>query len=231
MKKILSFLVAIVTVFVVSGCYDYCKPDLDPKEPVDSPTPQPPGTIELSNDKNLDGTYVITGPGDYGCKMATSYLFFTPPSAEGKYKVKFINLKSTDNTYKIDGKKPIFTGVADLPLPYDGKKISVNLTEISAKISFPKQEGVKIQRILIADVYDSIFINGDFVKQNSTVNMELGNEGGYIIATKIQMYINYDLVNEHGRPEKSATANVLLDAQPGHKYNITVNKNGASVSE
>ncbi len=232
-RSLFQSMIAIAAAFVVLSCDTL---DYDTPSSTTPPTPttpsRPKGTIGLLNTKGFEGTYLISGPGDYHNQVTTKGNgggdpYFYPPRAEGEYTVKFINLVSVDNVYQIDTKKPIFMGTAALKIPYKEQEILVPVTEISAQISFPKQEGIQIKRVLVTDIFDSIFIDGAFVKQSSTMSIELDSyDGGYIIAAKVKMFITFDVVNESGRPQKSVTLEVPLEARPEHKYNVTVKESG-----
>lgn len=233
MRTLFHYMIAIAAVFVVLSC-DTLDCDIPSSDTSTTSTTssRPKGTIGLLNTKGFEGTYLISGPGEYHNQVTTKGNeggdpFFYPPRAEGEYTVKFINLESVDNIYQIDTKKPIFMGTTALKIPYKEQEILVPVTEISAQLSFPKQEGIQIRRVLITDIFDSIFIDGSFVKQGSTMSIELdNNDGGYIIAAKVKMFITFDVVNEGGRPQKSETIKVPLDAQPGHQYDVTVKESG-----
>lgn len=214
MRKFFFYtLTAIAAIFIIPAC-DYLCPDPDITQ----------NGLKISNDKGLDGTYFVVGPHNYYEKVTNQ---LPTPTAEGEYRVFFTNAQVDGNVCFIDGKEPIFMGNTKFEVSYEHKieRISVPVGTITCWLSFKEGNGVKFSKAIIKNVPTSIFIDGEV---NRTNDLTLYGDS-YVIASRLHIFVSIDVTDGSTPPIK--VVETTIDAQPGHKYVVKLEKDGASISD
>lgn len=215
MKQILNLLIAFVAAILFVGCEMFDTPTT--KEDL-LPNPSQ-AEVMFYNNTNTVGTYLVQGDGDYSYKDCTTEFtsFVTcSPRVDGEYTAKFISLQSKDNVYDINGKEPVYVGKRTFKVPNDlGTKLSIPLREITSKISFNEENGVKISNIIVNGTPKRIFIDGEPIEKDISP-IEIKSKDVFLVSAliKIQVCVIYE--------GEMRVFTEQLDAQPGCRYNIKV---------
>ena len=219
MRQFLNLLVAIVTICLFEGC-DYFESDV---------TPTTAQAIFFSNKggingTELNGTYIVTGAHSY-VEKTTDLL---PSLPDGEYNVFFINGKVNGNICYFDGKEPTLIGNTQFVVSSSDKAraILVPLKEITCRLSFKADEGVKFSKAVITNVSNSMYIDGELGQpKNLTIYGDC-----YVIATSkpMKIFISVD-VDDPDQPIKVLEG--VINPQQGHRYTFRLMKDGFSVSE
>ena len=209
--KHFNLLVVFTAICLLSAC-DYLQPD-------DTPIPQ---GIMLTNKDGIEGTYIISGSHSY-LEKTTDWLSSLP---KGEYSVFFTNMDVHGNACYITGKNPVFVGETTFVVNSVSQKeiIPVPIREITCHLSFKQADNVSISKILVNGVPTVLFIDGEF---GDFTSMQLGGDS-YVVAT--QMDVSICTINQLEGGQEMKILKTKLDAKPGHRYSLKVDKDNISIS-
>lgn len=214
MKQITHILTVIAALFMLCCCDDYLQPE----------TTVPPGKIMISNDKGLDGSYVVTGPGEYHEKTEK---FLSYPTIPGNYTVKFISSKLNANICQIPGDIPVYMGTTSFDTNPNSNKVVVPINEITCKISCSSsQEHVKILKTYLDGVYQSMVITGEIYTK--PVQKQIGSVYYPLAIGQLQLSFNVEILNAEDKQEWKIFQ-ATINPQPGYHYIAKIGEDGVTI--